>query len=307
MRPLFLFSFLAFCLVFTGLQAQGLKAGSFDAEADLPKALLWEIRGKGLKKPCYLFGTIHLIQADKFVLKPKTLEALKKTKAVFFELDMSEMMAMSIQMMQLAPMKGQTLKGLLEAEDYEMVKAFFTSESSSQEAKALPFSMYENWQPILLQSFLYADMMEGPSKSYEMELLALAQKQKKRIGGLETIEDQITALASMSYLEQAKTLAKTIQELKQNPSEARKGFEDLMRLYVEADLEGMIRAAQEDEQLREGEDELLTKRNQRWIPKIIEQSKKEPSFFAVGAAHLGGANGVIRLLIAEGYELIPIE
>ena len=32
----------------------------------LEKSLLWEITGKGLKRPSYLYGTIHLIPRDSF-------------------------------------------------------------------------------------------------------------------------------------------------------------------------------------------------------------------------------------------------
>jgi len=37
-----------------------------------------------------------------------------------------------------------------------------------------------------------------------------------------------------------------------------------------------------------------------------KKMKDGPVFFAVGAGHLGGANGVIRLLRKEGYELTPV-
>jgi len=33
---------------------------------------------------------------------------------------------------------------------------------------------------------------------------------------------------------------------------------------------------------------------------------KDPTFFAVGAGHLGGPNGVIRLLKKEGYTVTPV-
>ncbi|MBA2334195.1 MAG: TraB/GumN family protein [Blastocatellia bacterium] len=34
---------------------------------------------------------------------------------------------------------------------------------------------------------------------------------------------------------------------------------------------------------------------------------RKPTFIAVGAGHLGGKNGVIRLLRARGYKLTPIK
>ena len=39
----------------------------------------------------------------------------------------------------------------------------------------MPFEMIENWKPMLLQSFLHADMIEGPVKACEMEFLTLGK------------------------------------------------------------------------------------------------------------------------------------
>jgi uncharacterized protein YbaP (TraB family) len=51
----------------------------------------------------------------------------------------------------------------------------------------------------------------------------------------------------------------------------------------------------------------LEDRNQRWIPKMTELMQDKSVFFAVGAAHLAGPEGVIELLIKKGYTLTPIK
>ncbi|MNY79236.1 TraB family protein [compost metagenome] len=54
----------------------------------------------------------------------------------------------------------------------------------------------------------------------------------------------------------------------------------------------------------EGNEELmLFSRNKKWIPRMRKIMAVKPTFFAVGAAHLGGENGVIALLRKEGYKL----
>jgi uncharacterized protein YbaP (TraB family) len=35
--------------------------------------------------------------------------------------------------------------------------------------------------------------------------------------------------------------------------------------------------------------------------------KEQKCFIAVGAAHLGGPNGVIRLLAEKGYKITPVK
>ena len=37
-----------------------------------------------------------------------------------------------------------------------------------------------------------------------------------------------------------------------------------------------------------------------------DMMKEQPVFFAVGAGHLGGENGVVALLRKEGYSVVPV-
>jgi uncharacterized protein YbaP (TraB family) len=55
------------------------------------------------------------------------------------------------------------------------------------------------------------------------------------------------------------------------------------------------------------EEEMLDKRNQKWIPMIEKIVKEKPTFFAVGAGHLGGAKGVLNLLQQKGYKIENVE
>jgi uncharacterized protein YbaP (TraB family) len=54
------------------------------------------------------------------------------------------------------------------------------------------------------------------------------------------------------------------------------------------------------------EDKLVSGRNKNWIPLIIEDAKKSQTFFAVGAGHLAGPEGVIHLLRKAGYKIKPV-
>jgi uncharacterized protein YbaP (TraB family) len=51
---------------------------------------------------------------------------------------------------------------------------------------------------------------------------------------------------------------------------------------------------------------LLTDRNKKWIPKIETVARETPTFFGVGAGHLGGENGVIMLLKKAGFTVEPV-
>ena len=50
---------------------------------------------------------------------------------------------------------------------------------------------------------------------------------------------------------------------------------------------------------------LLTDRNRKWIPRLKKMFGEKPTFVAVGAAHLGGDTGILKLLQKEGYVVSP--
>jgi len=271
----------------------------------LEKSLLWKITGKGIK-PSYLFGTIHIIGAKDYVWTPTMDKALKKTKKLVTEIDMSQQLTMALEVMQLAPMKDdKTLEDLLSKEDYAMVKQFFTEEAKSKEAK-MTFSVAQNWQPMLLMSALYPEMIDGPIKMYEMELVKIAKKADMEFGGLETVGDQMKVFHGIPYEDQAETLVETIQKLKESDGVSPE-LQTMIDQYKTQDVDGMLEEM--DEQLDDmgDPDALIDNRNRNWIPQIIAMSKEQRTFYAVGAGHLGGENGVIRLLRKQGYKVTPVQ
>lgn len=73
------------------------------------------------------------------------------------------------------------------------------------------------------------------------------------------------------------------------------------------DIEGMLKMASETEGMTaEFSDLLLDNRNKNWIPEITRLAKEKPSFFGVGALHLPGENGVIKLLRKAGFSVTPV-
>jgi uncharacterized protein YbaP (TraB family) len=270
----------------------------------LENALLWKIDGNGITEPSYLYGTIHLIDAEAYFLPSGTLTAMENTKKMVFEIDMNEMSDMGNMMsiMNKAFMNdGKTLKDLLSPEDYEMVDAHFAK-------IGMPLMMLERMKPMFLTVFASGDMdpsglQSGSLKSYEMEFLEIAKSSKKPIAGLETIEFQMSVFDSIPYQAQADMLIETIKSGNTGSDQ----MKEMVQMYKDQNINAMISMiTDEDEQLSEYEDVLLSKRNKAWIAGIKTMVSEMPTFFAVGAGHLAGKNGVINLLKKEGYTLTPI-
>lgn len=274
------------------------------ADPQLEKSLLWEISGNGLKETSFLYGTIHIIDKEDYFLPAGTLSAIDKSEKVFFEIDMTQMSDVSklMPLMQKAFMDNDlTLKDLLNDEDYKLVNDHFKE-------LGLPLFFLEKIKPMFLTVFASGDMspgdlQNGDIKSYEMEFMKIAENSGKTIGGLETIDYQISIFDSIPYMDQANMLVESIKSTDVGDDQ----MKELVDLYIAQDIAGLYKIMQGDENISEYEDVLLFKRNANWIPIMSQNMASNRSFFAVGAGHLGGAKGVINLLRQEGYSVKPFK
>jgi len=273
---------------------------------DLENSLLWEISGNGLASSSYLFGTIHMIEEESFFWPEGTLAAFEASKDVAFEIDLDDMFDMGAQMGLITKAfmaDGKTLKDLYTEEDYVFVKNHF-------DGMGIPMMFLEKLKPMFLTVFASGDVEFGKGfgegsgiKSYEMELYSLAQDSKKDVDGLETMEYQMAVFDSIPYEAQAEMLLETIKAGDQEGDV----FKAMIDMYVSQDITKMVNAMSEEEAGIEGyEDVLLYTRNKNWIPVMAEKMSSAKTFFAVGAGHLGGKDGVIDLLKKEGYKLTPL-
>ncbi len=270
----------------------------------LEKALLWKIEKDDIEHDSYLFGTIHMIDREDYFLPPGTETAIKSTEQMVFEIDMDDMQNIGAQMGMLskAMMKnGTTLKDLLSDEEYEIVSNHFKE-------KGLPLMMLERIKPMFLSAMVDIDMSDfsmggndGSIVSYEMEFYEKAQKNNMEVEGLETMDYQMSIFDSIPYESQADMLLESIT------SESTDEMMDaLVESYKAQDIESLVESIDEDESMENYGDMLLKNRNMNWIPEIGMQMKEGPTFFAVGAGHLAGKDGVIHLLRESGYKLTPI-
>ncbi len=294
---------LLFLLVtFTGFTA--LAQPTSQAPDKTENSLLWKITGKELTEPSYLFGTIHMINKKDFFFTPVMERSFSDSRRVVFEIDMedmTDMAAMMPVMMKAFMADGATLSDLLSDEDYEIVSAHF-------EKMGLPMVFMERIKPMFLSALTSEDALSftkdtSSIMSYEMELTRMAKMEEKPIDGLETAEFQMSMFDSIPYDVQARMLVDGIK----NNDEPDSQLDQLVELYKAQDLYGLQALMAEDpEGLGKYNELLLERRNRNWIPIMEKMMTEGPTFFAVGAGHLGGEAGVIALLREEGYTLTPV-
>ncbi|MEM1220465.1 MAG: TraB/GumN family protein [Bacteroidota bacterium] len=290
---------------------------SLSAEKALTKSLLWKIEAPDIETPSYLYGTIHLIPADDFFLTPETMSIMDSVQRVTFEIDIEKLMSPAGLMQQIGLLfsafmdNGTTLKDLLSPEDYAIVNDHFTK------TLGMPLTFLERIKPLFLSAMVSQDTEGGGmpggmgqnsgTKSYELEILQLAKERNQEIDELETAEFQMSLFDSIPYQVQAEMLVDAIEA---EGTSGEGSFDQMVELYKAQDIETMhslsLGEGEMNEDMAYFEELLIVKRNQNWIPVIHRMMGEKPTLFAVGAGHLGGPKGVIRLLEAEGFTLTPL-
>ena len=263
------------------------------------KSLLYEISGNGISKPSYLYGTIHIICKDDFVMTEATKQKFSEAQQVYLELDMDDPKMMPEMMKSMYMTDGSTLKTLISEADYQKVSQFFKDSLKTN------IEMLDKMKPFVLSSMTIPKLIACPSQSYEETFLKMAQKDNKEVLGLETVEEQFDALDKMGMKKQADLmLVKMIENWNDGKQELKQLIKDYKNQDVEAMFEDMTKSKTMDTQF---EEDLLVSRNKNWISKIQKIIKEKSTFFAVGAGHLGGKKGVITLLRNEGFTVKAVK
>jgi uncharacterized protein YbaP (TraB family) len=243
--------------------------------------LLFEISGNGLTQKSYLYGTIHMLPKDQFELSSSLKRAFDASATIAMEVDLDMGAAEKIALAQqvLLP-EGKTLQDYMPAQDYIKLKMYCLD---SLKWSASKFERSSKLKPMFFSSILIQESMSDMA-SYEMEFNKMAKKKNKNTMGLETIQFQLSLFDQL------------------------KNFDTLLACYLKEDLEALqVLMNAETAAYPEFNELLLVNRNKSWIAPMAQQMQKESTFFAVGAGHLGGPNGVLELLKQKGYTVTAIK
>ena len=261
-------------------------------------SLLWQVSGKGLKQPSYLFGTFHLMCKNDIHFSNQLTTAVNRADKVYMEIDMDDPATILGGMMLMTMKDGKTLQQLYSDADYKKIRQYFTDSLKT------PLSFIVRMKPFFLEALLYPKMM--PCKlisGVEEELMKVAKTQKKEIKGLETMEFQAGVFDSIPYEEQAKELLQSIDSMASN----KKSFNTMMQVYRNQQINEIENLFSKSESGMENhQDLLLNNRNKNWVVQLKSIMKTNPVFVAVGAGHLVGKQGLIALLRKEGYMVQPL-
>lgn len=257
-------------------------------------SLLWEVTGNGITKPSYILGTFHTLCNKDFEIKPKVIKALGNSDNLILEINYTDSNEMAA--MQKMLMADQKISDQLNPEEAKELDKILSDYGTS-------LKNVNNYSPQALYSLIATKATKCPAtevKMYEIELLKNALQNKKKIKGLEKVDDQSLAIGKAYGLKDA------ISQLKMGDdygSYAQK----LVEAFKNEDLKTLDKLLRDRRFMNKDQEKLmLIDRNKNWAEKMPEMMKDESSIFAVGSAHLLGDNGLIGLLKAKGYTVKPV-
>lgn len=288
MRKIFLYGILCvLCSWYTG--------SSVAQNATYPNTLLWRISGKGLSKPSYLYGTMHLKDRRLFNFSDSLYRSLEQVEGYAMEIDPDEAMS-------------ALFKTLNDPDTTQYIYADVDQKEFGKVAKGLEKKFGVPAQKITRrQVWLYkqglgaqAESEDDMDSAMDTYLFNIARRQGKWVGGIEDLEDQLNLIDELGNSFDINDL----NDLLERKASQKGAVEALIRIYLAQNLNKINEwTLQVDsvEKLR-----MLTVRNKKMARRMDSLAHIRSSFFAVGAAHLPGTDGVIDLLRAQGYTVEPV-
>jgi uncharacterized protein YbaP (TraB family) len=272
------------------------------------KGLLWKIEKPGVK-PSFLYGTMHLTDPRVLKLSDAAVLAYRNADTVVIEtvevLDPKASMKVMAETPELMMfMDGTTLDKIIPGDQLETVRTALSE-------RGISLAAVNRMQPWMLTSMLavpaceLARTKEGTA-FLDIKLAEDAKAQGKQIAGLETIRDQLGAMASLPAQFHIDGLIETLALGPELPDL----FETMTRLYTRGDI-GMIfplmRSVAPDSSsganYAEFEEKMVNARNRTMAERAIPLIDRGNAFIAVGALHLPGDQGLVSLLRERGYSI----
>lgn len=271
------------------------------AQDVLPNALLWRVESTEGALAGYLFGTIHSRDDRAFQFGDSLLPALHRCPVVAGELDPSEVASSSLALLSRMQLpEGGHLQELYNKRDWRKV-------SAAMEEKLGPMAaMMHRTKPLFILAMLTElDMTGTREQVLDDHLLGLAAANGQQVSGLETVAEQVAALDALSLKQQAALLLDHVR----GSGGTLKDLDAMHEAYAAQDLTRLMALVQSTAALPdELERSLIDERNARMVQRMDALMRGgDACFFAVGAAHLPGANGVIAGLRHAGWRVMAVQ
>ncbi|WP_339762946.1 TraB/GumN family protein [uncultured Hoeflea sp.] len=283
------------------------------AAAPNGRGLLWKIEKPGVA-PSWLFGTMHVTDPRVTALPSAAQAAFDTAGTVVIEtidiLDPVKAQAALLTKPELTMFTdGTTLNELLSADETKIIEAELAR-------RGIPLALVSRMKPWMIAGLVALPACELARKADGVEFLDIkianaASDQGKQLLGLESIGEQMAAMADLPMEFHIQGLVETIKLADLMP--------DIMATMVDLYLQGeisqimpvILAAGPADmEQDASGyaafEERIVTMRNHVMAERAAPILDAGNAFIAIGALHLPGKQGLVALLEDAGYTVSAV-
>jgi uncharacterized protein YbaP (TraB family) len=269
-----------------------------DTLSQSQKSFLWKIQSK--TSTVYVLGSLHLAKKEIYPLSQEIENAFDQSDFLVVEANVNDIKKIDIQKLMECAFypANDALEKHVSPETFEWVK-------KETEGLGIPLELLDKQKPWFLAMTLVSlesiKLGLDPNLGIDKYFLSKAEG-KKKILELESLDYQISLLSGFSEKDQELFLIYTLKDL--NVMEQEIGR--LIQAWVSGDAQAvesiLARSVLEDNRLSAILEKLIFERNRRMVAKIEDFLRtKETYFVIVGAGHLVGNQGILKLLGGKGY------
>lgn len=268
------------------------------------QGLLWRIEKPGVQ-PSHVFGTMHSAEREVVALPSAVEQALAKANSLALEIVMTGEVQTALGQAMLL-FDGRTLRDIAGPGLTRRVAATGARYGMAPEQVQL----LKPWALMLLFSIPPSEFMRQSAGRVPLDQLLQQMAQSRQIPrySLESVDEQIAALAALPEADQLALLDDTIAL---NPA-IEELFDTMRKLYLSGDLAGLHGLKDQltkdtEPRVRKAYDErLIHSRNRRMVERMAPRLAEGRAFVAVGALHLSGRRGILNLLSDQGYQVTRV-
>lgn len=174
-------------------------------------------------------------------------------------------------------------------------------EKKLQKSLGLPLRSLLRMKPIMIVNLINERLLADCHPiSMDTSLWQTAEEKGKILKGIETFEEQLQLLERIPIKYQLKNLLSIVKDI----GKYKRQLLHLSALYDAGDIQRLYKISKKG--LGPIRKFMLKDRNEIMVARITELATEQPLFCAIGAGHLAGKYGVLRLLKQQGITVKPI-
>jgi uncharacterized protein YbaP (TraB family) len=253
----------------------------------------------------YLFGTVHAGKPEYYPFNDTVTNALKSSRYLALEADVSNQSDATKQMAAHATYTGGDSLG------QHISPALTQKLQPVLEQYGIPMELASSLKPwtiaTMLDLFVTQDAGLSPEFGADMMLATAAKQMNKPIVEVESMQIQIQLFESMTSAEQEAFLANTVDEI--SSGKGASTLQNIVGAWARGDAQALNKAfvdsvAELPPEAKFLDKKLIKNRNASMAQRIDGYLHSGSVYFvAVGAGHVVGSDGIVERFKAKGYKV----